>query len=329
MSSQKKEGGLIDKLCANASKIIKEHDLDVDKDKFLYLSQVTFPHGRADIVIYGLYKGLYVVPLGVEVKKQVSSGTELFHYINQIRETYEHAFTYIYLAIDRIKNNVRKLVEYYLSDIGYGFIKVSEGDVDVVVKASPKKAYRSEHDHNVVASRGMLYISARQALMDEGFVEENIRKSSVWIGLDLPINYCAFLYGNYAIFGVYARSLKRVEQLLEFLESREDLLQSLRERGYRIYLESYLAVRGVRGVVHHLDEPISADVVKRLYSMVKRGIKPMPIPRWGAGLGIYKRLWNIESVPTYATALRSIKDELDQLRIFREEGIISVKATSS
>ena len=125
MSLQRKERDLINELCTNALKIVKEHDLD--EDKFLPLSQVPFPHGRADAVIYGLYKGLYVVPLGVEVKKQVSSGTELFYYINQMRETYEHAFTYIYLATGSIRSNVKKLVEDYLSDIGYGFIEVSEG----------------------------------------------------------------------------------------------------------------------------------------------------------------------------------------------------------
>lgn len=323
MSTRVSEKELVNKLCAKTRKVIDKHDLD--KDDFLALGQVSFPHGRADAVLYGLYKGLYVVPIGVEVKTKIESGTELFRYVDQMRGIYEYAFAYIYLALQKIHKNVRELVKKYLSDIGYGLIEIGEDDVNVIVPASPKKPYRSRRDYNEVASRGLLYISARRALMDEGFDVKSMNISSLWMGLKSPINYCAFLYGNYAAFGVYALGLENVRKLLRFLMGRKNLVQSLGERGYRVYLESYLAVRGVRGYIHHFDEPVSLDVVKTLDDKIKQRVKPMPVPRWGSGLGIYKRLWNVENVPTYPTALRSIKATLatDRLGIFLKKGIIA------
>jgi hypothetical protein len=42
------------------------------------------------------------------------------------------------------------------------------------------------------------------------------------------------------------------------------------------------------------------------------------VKRWGVGLGIYKRLWELEFVPTYPTALKNIEDTLMELSPFRK-----------
>lgn len=305
----------------NAVEVVDKQGLD--KDNFLVMKEVRFPHGRADAVIYCLIKGLYVVPLGIEVKKEVKSGTEFLEYVNQMRETYEHAFTHIYLAVGEIRSKVKEFVKGFLKDVGYGLIKVDEDSINVVVEAMPKKIYRSWRDYNEVASRGTLYISTRQALMDEGFDEENMRFSEVWMGLKSKINYEAFLYHNYAAFGVCAIPLDKVKKLLSFLNDREELLQSLRKSRYRIFLESYLRRgRVVIGYIRHLDEPVSVNTVKMINDRIKQGVKPMPFPGWGSRIGVYKRLWNVENVPTYSTALRDIKDALNQLKIFREKELI-------
>jgi len=248
----------------------------------------------------------------------VGSGTELFRYVDQIREIYEHAFTHIYLAVHDIRADVEGLVKTYLADLGYGLIKIRES-VDVVVKAEPKKTYRSEHDYNEVTSRGLLYIAAKKALMEEGFDENHINVSPLWVGLKHPINYCAFLRGNYAAFGVYALGLQNVKYLIQFLKGRESLLQSLEERGFRVYLESYITVKGIRGYARHLEEPINADTTRTISNALNE-IKKAPTPRWNFGLGVYRRLWNIDSPPTYATALKHIKDALakNQLGLLRE-----------
>jgi hypothetical protein len=44
-------------------KVIERHGLD--EDNFLAIKEVRFPHGRADVVIYGLYGGLHVVRLAL------------------------------------------------------------------------------------------------------------------------------------------------------------------------------------------------------------------------------------------------------------------------
>jgi len=101
-------------------------------------------------------------------------------------------------------------------------------------------------------------------------------------------------------------------------------LKRLKESGYRTCLDSYRAVGGVRGYIHLLDEWINHETIKKLDDKFEQGFRPMP-KGWGVGLGIYKRLWNIESIPTYPTALKSIKTSLDtdQLRRFQEEGLIA------
>ena len=179
------EKELIDILCNNATKIIHKHGLD--SDEFLPIRQILFPHGRADAVIYGLYKGLFIMPIAVEVKKKVLSCTELLYFIDQIRKTYEYAFTYIYLAIGKIQNNIEELVKRYLLDVGYGLIRICDKDIDIIIEATPKKPYRSRRDYAEVASRGMLYISTRRALLDLGFSLDDIKVTSQWMGLNLSL----------------------------------------------------------------------------------------------------------------------------------------------
>ena len=322
MSSRRtKNKLLITRLHENIIKIIDEHGLS--RDDSIVLKEVSFPHGRADVVVYGLYEDLYVVPIGVEVKTEIKSGTELFNYISQMKETYEHAFVYIYLAVGQIRDRVERIAEDYLSQMGYGLIKIGKKSIDIVVKASPKKVYRSKRDYDEIFSRGTLYVAARRILMEEGFDERYIEASSQWLGFKWPINYCAWLYGDYACFGIYSLGLKSIKRVLEFLDDREHIVQNLGEMGYRIYLESYIAVGGVRGYITHLDEPIDTDIVKTINDKIKQGIRPMPVRRWGSGLGIYKRLWNIQTTPSYIKALKLIRETLnsDQLGVLK--GVIS------
>jgi hypothetical protein len=84
------------------------------------------------------------------------------------------------------------------------------------------------------------------------------------------LNYCAFTCGDYAVSGAYALSLENVERLLKFLASEEPLVNSLEATGYRIFLESYPAVKGVRGYVRPFDESLSIDVVERTIDVAKR-----------------------------------------------------------
>lgn len=119
-----KEKELIDLLCnpKNAAEIAEKHGLD--KENVLVLKELSFPRGRADVVIYGLYRDLYVVPIGIEVKSRVMSETRLLQYITQIRKTYGYAFAYTCLVIGEISESVRELAEKYLSKLCYCFIEV-------------------------------------------------------------------------------------------------------------------------------------------------------------------------------------------------------------
>jgi hypothetical protein len=306
------EEGLADIICKRAAKVIERHGLD--EDNFLAIKEVQFPHGRADVVIYGLHGGLYVVPLGIEVKRYIASGTDLFHYIEQIRETYEYAFTHIYLAV----RDARKIevARRYLEEVGYGLLRISEDGVEVDVEARPKKVYKSERDYCEVASEGMLRMAAIKALTNAGFGAEDVVVYSWGVGLKWPLNYCAFTRGDYAVFGVYALGLENVERLLKFLVSEKPLVNSLGATGYRVFLESYPVVKGVRGYVRPFDEPLSIDVVERAIDVARR-LGLTTIKRWGVGLGIYKRLWELEFVPTYPTALKNVEGALAELIPFR------------
>jgi len=277
----------VDFVCERAVKVLERHGLD--RDNFLAIKEVRFPHGRADLVIYGLRNGLYVFPLGVKVKKSIKSGMDLFRYITQIRESYEYAFTHIYLAASEVGG--REFIKECLEEVGYGFIRIVGGDVEVDVVAQPRRGYRSGRDYCEVASRGLLMMVTRRALINFGFRVEDIYVSSVWAGLNWSLNYCAFLRGNYAVFGVYALGLENIRRLLGFLMCEGALLEELGGAGYRVFLESYPVVRGVEGYVYSFDEPLSVDVVRCVGDVMGGGGGLALAEGWGVGLGVYKRLW--------------------------------------
>lgn len=316
-----RRGGLADAICRNADAILREHDLIANG--LPPFRELPFPHGRADVVVFGLYKHLYVVPIGVEVKRSIKSATELVSYINQVRDTYEYAFTHIYLAAQEIADE--GLAKSYLSPIGYGLLRVGGDGVRVVIAAQPKKVYKSERDYCEVASRGTVMMATLQALREVGFRSEDLNVTpekcvtSTWVGVRSKINYCGFLFGRYAAFGVYARRSENIKRVLEFLMDRGSLLDSLAAAGYRIHIEPYYRVLGrVVGYVHLFDEPLSADLVQRILSILRSAGELSPFRGWGVGLGVYKRLWDVEFVPTYPTALEKVRGALEELKDFRE-----------
>ena len=313
MSTRQKEREIARSLRSqrNAQKILREHKLS--ERKFLVLKEVPFPHGRADIVIYGLYRDLYIVPIGIEIKSNIKSGTDLFYHISQVRETYEYAFTYIYLATSEIKES-KDAIKNYLSELGYGLIIVNGEECNVEFEAKPKKIHRSEHDYTYIVSLGMLFTAMNEALKAEGYSGKEINLASSWIGLKRYINYCAFIKGNHAVFCIYALGERHVRELLNFISERKDLLNKLVEKRYHVYLESYLVAGGIRGYMHHLDEEVNQEIIEEIKTKVKRLGRG-----WGLGLGIYTRLWdtNIEP-PSYRKALTLIRDELANLREFKE-----------
>jgi hypothetical protein len=135
----------------HVDKILEEHGLS--KENALFVTELIFPHGRADAVIYGLYEDLYVVPIGMEVKTSIKSGTELYYYISQLRETYEYAFPIIYLATNKLENGERKkkereskrrnIIRDYLNEIGYGLIEVDRDDINISLPANPKRLLKA------------------------------------------------------------------------------------------------------------------------------------------------------------------------------------------
>jgi hypothetical protein len=74
---------------------------------------------------------------------------------------------------------------------------------------------------------------------------------------------------------------------------------------------------GVKGYVRHLDESLSMDALKVIYNIVERRNKLTPIKGWGVGLGIYKSLWEVFTMPTYFTALQMINRAMDELEDFK------------
>ena len=72
------EKEIVDLIDKHKSVILDKHGLS--KEDALIVKELKFPHGRADVVIYGLYENLYAVPIGVEVKTTIKSGTELYYY---------------------------------------------------------------------------------------------------------------------------------------------------------------------------------------------------------------------------------------------------------
>ena len=212
------------------------------------------------------------------------SGTQLLQYTEQMRETYDYAFMYTCLAVGKTSESVRELVKEYFSKLGYCLIEVSNDGVEVVAEATPRKVPRSERDYNEVVSRGLLYIATRQVLLDKGYGDEELNITSQWVGLKRPINYYGILLGDHAVIGFYARGLDKAKRLLSFLRSNEGLVESLAKNGYRMYLESYMVVAGVRGYMRHFDEPLNLDVVKSLIDKLKLESKPKQTSKQGSGI---------------------------------------------
>jgi hypothetical protein len=158
----------------------------------------------------------------MEVKTSIKSGTELYYYISQLRETYEYAFPIIYLATNKLENGERKrkgkeskrrnIIRDYLNEMGYGLIEVDRDDISVSLPANPKKTPKSEYDYCEVASKGLLYLATAKVLKERGFKREHLSTTSTWIGVDAFISYCGFRRGSYAVFGVYALGLDNVKQ---------------------------------------------------------------------------------------------------------------------
>jgi hypothetical protein len=330
------EKEIVDFIDEHKSVILGEHGLS--KEDALFLKEFEFPHGKADAVIYGLYEDLYVVPVGIEVKTSIKSGTELYYYINQLRETYEYAFPIIYLATNKFKlddNEGKKrekksersnIIKGYLGEIGYGLIEVDRDDIKISLPANPKKTPKSEYDYCEVASKGLLYLATAKVLEGRGFKREHLKVTSVWIGVDANISYSGFTRGSYAVFGVYALGLSSVKQLLEFLLDRESLVKDLGKTGYRVYMESYLAMGGVKGYVRHIDETLSMSTVEAIHKIMKKKDKLSLIKGWGMGLGIYKPLWEALFTPSYPTALQIINRTMEDLADFHDLVALSARS---
>jgi hypothetical protein len=293
---------------------LKKHGLS--KEDALVVKELKFPHGRADVVIYGLYENLYAVPIGVEVKTTIKSGTELYYYIDQLRETYEYAFPIIYLATNELESNKKKIISDYLSEIGYGLIEITRDGIEVSIDAKPKKIPKSEYDYCKVASKGLLYLATAKVLEGRGFKREHLRVTSLWIGVDAGISYCGFTRGSYTVFGVYALGSSSVKQLLKFLLDKESLAKDLGKTRYRVYVESYLAMGGVKGYVRHLDETLSTSTLEIIRKVMEKKDKLSLAKGWGIGLGVYKPLWEAFFMPSYPTALQMINRTMEELSDF-------------
>jgi hypothetical protein len=311
-----KEKKILSYIDKHKDKILEEHGLS--KENALFVKELKFPHGRADAVIYGLYKDLYVIPIGIEVKTTIVSGTELYYHINQIRETYEYAFPIIYLATNKLENDERKkIISGYLGEIGYGLIEVDRDDINISLPANPKKIPKSEYDYCEVTSKGLLYLATAKVLEGRGFKREHLRVTSLWIGVDAGISYCGFTRGSYTVFGVYALGSNNVKRLSKFLLSKEPLVEKLKTE-YKIYMESYLAIGGVKGYVHHLDESLSMSTLKTIHNIVEKKDKSVLSKGWEIGLGIYKPLWEVFFMPTYPTASQAIDRTMEELADFHD-----------
>ena len=310
------EKEIVDFIDKHKSVILDKHGLS--KGDALFLKEFIFPHGKADAVIYGLYKDLYVVPIVIEAKKSIKSGTDLYSYINQLRETYEHAFTIIYLATNKLVNDKKKIISGYLGEMGYGLIEITRDGIEVSIDAKPKKTPKSEYDYCQVVSKGLLYLATANVLERGGFKREHLKVSSVWIGVGANISYCGFTRGSYTVFGVYALSSDYVRQLLKFLLDKKTLVEKLSEAGYRVYMESYPAMGGVKGYARHIDETLSMNTVEAIYNVIKKNEKLSLIKGWGIGLGIYKPLWEALFTPSYPTALQMINRAMEDLADFHD-----------
>jgi hypothetical protein len=308
------EKEIVDFIDKHKSLILDKHGLS--KEDALFLKEFEFPHGKADAVIYGLYKDLYVVPIVIEAKESIKSGTDLYKCINQLRETYEYAFPIIYLATNKLVNDRKKIISGYLGEMGYGLIEINQDGIEVSIDAKPKKIPKSEYDYCEVTSKGLLYLATAKVLEGRGIKREHLKATSVWIGVNANISYCGFRRGSYAVFGVYALGSSSVKQLLEFLLDREALVKDLGKTGYRVYIESYLAMGGVKGYVRHLDETLSTSTLEIIRKVMEKKDRLSLAKGWGIGLGVYKPLWEAFFMPSYPTALQMVNRTMEELSDF-------------
>ena len=293
MSSHAKLVGIVEE---NACEILSRHDL---KGEYLSVRELRFPHGRADVVLYGLCEGISVMPIAVEVRQEIISGVDILGTINEkMRGIYDYAFTHVYIAVPSVRRRKEDLVRMHLSELGYGLLMIEDDKIKVVEEAKPKKP--PGEDYYRVASQGVLYLAVRRALGDIGLKVDHI--SSEWIGVEKPINYYGWLFKNYAVFGVYARDLRAAEKLLDTVD-----VARLTDAGYRTHIEvRFVAVGRTIGNLHLCDEPlnerIAKDNVLKMMKAFKKAYKPC-----GVGFSIYKPLWSTNRTPSYPWALDQVR----------------------
>jgi len=58
-------------------------------------------------------------------KAEIRSATTLVHHIEQVMNTYEKAFPYIYIAVANVREDIKEMIKQYLTELGYGFIIVN------------------------------------------------------------------------------------------------------------------------------------------------------------------------------------------------------------
>ena len=289
---------MIELIGANAEEILREHNLG---DDFVVVKELKFSRGRVDLVIYGLCRGLCIIPIAIEVKGAgIVSAADLLNTINEkMRGAYDYAFTHVYLATSEIRHGIENLARRYLSELGYGLIIAKNGGIDVAEVAKPKRPPGSEYYK--VASRGLLYLAVKHALEDLGFRVDHI--SSEWIGFRKPINYCGWLTEKHAVFGIYATNIQEAKKLLEAVD-----VAGLAERGYRIFIEvRYIKPGAVIGVLRLYDETINYQLKKTDILELMKALKAMYRP-CGVGIGVYKVLWDLDHVPSYPWALAKVKE---------------------
>ncbi len=307
MSSHAKLVGVVEE---SAREILSRHGL---KGEYLTVRELRFPHGRADVVLYGLCEGVSVMPIAVEVRREVVSGVDILATINEkMRGIYDYAFTHVYIAVPSIRSRVEDLVRMHLSELGYGLLKLEDDGAKIVEEAKPKKP--PGEDYYRVASQGVLYLAVRKALKEIGLEADHI--SSEWIGYEKPINYCGWLSESHAVFGIYARDLDAAEKLLNAAD-----LTRLADVGYRTHIEvRFVAVGRTIGNLHLCDEPLNERIAKdnmlKMMKALKNVFKPC-----GVGFSIYKPLWNTNRVPSYPWALNQVRECLSDKELGLLKGV--------
>lgn len=283
-----------------ATEIIKRHEI---KKEPLCVKELTFRHGRADIVIYGLIEDVSVLPIGVEVLTGADSATDLYQQIEKIRITYDYAFSHIYIAFPPFKRQkVYDLAKILLSQISYGLLTVEDGIVKMEVEAKTRRP-KDNVDHSEIASRGILYIAFKEVIEKEGFKVDNI--SSGWIGFKKPINYCSWIHKDKAAFGIYAQRENNALNLVNYILQNNIDTEKLANNKVNVYLEiKHKAGRPITGYTQILDEPINKEILKE----IKRKIKTLKTAyKAPIGLGIYKPIWDIKHPPSYTYAKKQIE----------------------